>query len=124
VWLRGSSAFAAQAARKKRLTMTGLTTTDLTRAQVLAKVRAIPVAQNFVWDGSDEDDRPLTKVQLQAGIAAMAKKRGRPASASRKEQIALRVDHDVLSAFRATGAGWQTRMNDALKDWLSTHSAV
>jgi hypothetical protein len=31
---------------------------------------------------------------------------------------------DVLPAFRATGAGWQTRMNDALRDWLRTHSPV
>ncbi|APW47555.1 BrnA antitoxin family protein [Rhodoferax antarcticus] len=104
--------------------MTGLKTTDLTRAQVLAEVRAIPTDQNFVLDGIDQDDRPLTKVELQTGIVAMAKKRGRPAGSGGKEQIALRVDHDVLSAFRATGAGWQTRMNDALKDWLNTHSPV
>ena len=39
-----------------------------------------------------------------------------------KEQVAVRYSPDVLAAFRATGAGWQTRMNDALKDWLRTHS--
>jgi uncharacterized protein (DUF4415 family) len=33
----------------------------------------------------------------------------------RKEQIALRVDADVLSWFRAQGSGWQTRMNAVLK---------
>jgi uncharacterized protein (DUF4415 family) len=27
-----------------------------------------------------------------------------------------------MSAFKATGAGWQTRIDDALKDWLRTHS--
>jgi len=31
---------------------------------------------------------------------------------------------DVLAAFRATGKGWQARMNEALKDWLQTHSPV
>ena len=35
-----------------------------------------------------------------------------------KEQVAIRFDPDVLAAFRADGAGWQTRMNAALKDWL------
>jgi hypothetical protein len=30
----------------------------------------------------------------------------------------------VLAAFRAGGDGWQTRMNDALKDWLKSHSAA
>ena len=38
------------------------------------------------------------------------------------EQVAVRYSPDVLAAFRATGAGWQTRMNDALRDWLRTHS--
>ena len=35
----------------------------------------------------------------------------------RKEQIALRVDADVLSWFRSQGAGWQTRMNAVLKSY-------
>lgn len=51
------------------------------------------------------------------GIADLRSKRGRPAVApeDRKEQIALRVDKDVLEWFRAQGAGWQTRMNAVLK---------
>jgi uncharacterized protein (DUF4415 family) len=27
-----------------------------------------------------------------------------------------------MAAFKATGAGWQTRIDNALKDWLITHS--
>ena len=44
-------------------------------------------------------------------------KRGRPAKTpeERKEQIALRVDRDVLDWYRAQGVGWQTRMNAVLK---------
>jgi uncharacterized protein (DUF4415 family) len=38
-----------------------------------------------------------------------------------KEQVAIRFDQEVLSAFRARGPGWQTRMNAALKEWLATH---
>jgi uncharacterized protein (DUF4415 family) len=33
----------------------------------------------------------------------------------------MRYDADVLEAFRATGSGWQTRMNDALKTYLKEH---
>lgn len=33
----------------------------------------------------------------------------------RKEQIALRVDVEVLAWFRAQGSGWQTRMNEVLR---------
>jgi uncharacterized protein (DUF4415 family) len=39
-----------------------------------------------------------------------------------KQAVTVRYSPEVLAAFRATGAGWQTRMNDALKDWLSNHS--
>jgi len=84
----------------------------------LAKVRAgIP----YVWDGKNEDDRPLTREEMQAGIVAYRKQRGRPAG-SDKESTTIRFDRDVLAAFRAAGPGWQTRMNAALRDWLKNHS--
>lgn len=38
-----------------------------------------------------------------------------------KEQVAIRYDTEILTHFRATGKGWQTRMNNALKEWLSEH---
>lgn len=97
------------------------TVNDLTRTQVLAAVRSLPGDQDFVWDGVDEDDRPMTEVDAAPVRAAIAaKKRGRPVG-SGKEQVALRIDKDVLEAFRASGAGWQTRMNEALRAWVSTH---
>lgn len=49
-------------------------------------------------------------------------KRGRPLSDHPKAHVNLRLDPDVVAAFRATGRGWQTRLNAALKDWLKTHS--
>ena len=99
--------------------MAGSKTNAMSLSEVLAAVRAIPPEDDFIWDGIDEDDRPATEEELQAGIA-LARSRGRP-SGSDKTQIALRVDNRVLEAFRATGKGWQTRMNEALKEWLSEH---
>ncbi len=97
---------------------------EMTLEEVIAAVRAIPRDQDFVWDGIDEDDRPATKEELDAAIAAdLARRRGRPVG-SMKTQIALRVDDDILAAFKATGKGWQTRMNDALREWLKTHPAA
>jgi uncharacterized protein (DUF4415 family) len=55
----------------------------------------------------------------------IARRRGRPVGSvkvSPKVQVAIRFDPEVLAAFRATGRGWQTRMNDALKDWLKAHA--
>ena len=39
---------------------------------------------------------------------------GRPKLARPKEQLTLRLDADVVSAFRATGKGWQARINALL----------
>jgi uncharacterized protein (DUF4415 family) len=42
-------------------------------------------------------------------------RRGRPPSANPKQALKLRIDADVVEYFRATGPGWQTRINDALR---------
>jgi uncharacterized protein (DUF4415 family) len=49
-------------------------------------------------------------------------KRGRPPAENPKAHVNIRLDADVVETFRATGSGWQTRLNAALKDWLKTHS--
>ncbi len=102
--------------------MPGSKTNAMKRNEVLAAVRAIPPSADFVWDGENEDERPATATEMQAGIEAASKRRGRPAGSGTKEQVAIRFDHDVLAAFRAAGPGWQTRMNAALRDWLKSHS--
>lgn len=57
----------------------------------------------------------------------LARRAGRPKGSTKvqaKQAVTVRYSPDVLAAFRAAGPGWQTRMNDALKDWLRTHSAT
>lgn len=49
-------------------------------------------------------------------------RRGRPLGSGTKTQVTLRLDADVLETFRASGDGWQTRINDALKSWVRTHA--
>jgi len=57
-------------------------------------------------------------------LTALRRPVGRPKSEDPKVFTAIRLDADVLAQFKATGKGWQTRINAALKDWLKTHSAV
>jgi uncharacterized protein (DUF4415 family) len=57
---------------------------------------------------------------LPAHVLAIA---NRPVG-SNKESVTVRFDRDVLDAFRATGPGWQTRMNDVLRDWLKEQKRV
>ena len=50
-----------------------------------------------------------------------ARHRGRPTgttAAEHKIPTTIRFDRDVLEGLRATGRGWQTRANDALREWL------
>jgi uncharacterized protein (DUF4415 family) len=51
-------------------------------------------------------------------------RRGRPPSSGQKVSTTIRFYAEVLAAFRATGKGWQTRMNEALRDWLRSHPHV
>ena len=74
----------------------------------------------------DQDDAPeLTEAwfelaELRNGTRLL--RRGRPVSSTPKISTTLRFDAAVLSAFKATGKGWQTRVNNALRDWLKEHS--
>ena len=84
--------------------------------------------ENPEWTAEDfARARPASEVLPKlVGTAAAAEmlrpKRGRPVSANPKAHVNLRLDPDVVAAFRATGRNWQTRLNAALKDWLKDHS--
>ncbi len=55
--------------------------------------------------------------------ADMLKSRGRPKAAETKTHFNIRLDADVLEAFKATGRGWRTRINKALREWLKEKSS-
>lgn len=80
-----------------------------------------------------DPDTPLTDKEWQALGPAMqgieelpdaAKKavrksmRGRPPVEHPKEKVTVRLDADLLAELRASGPGWQTRLNDAIRKWL------
>ena len=49
-------------------------------------------------------------------------KRGRPVLNEPKLHVNIRLDADILRAFKSRGPGWQTKVNSALRDWLASHS--
>lgn len=102
--------------------MPGSKTNSMTLDEVKRAVREQPPGEDFVWDGADEDDRPATEAELQGALAAARRKRGRPAGSGTKEQVAIRFDRDVLVALRASGPGWQTRVNEVMREWLKMQS--
>jgi len=62
---------------------------------------------------SDPNNQPLTDAEWNRVKPLI--KRGRPLGSGTKAQITLRLDIDVIDALRASGAGWQTRVNEILR---------
>lgn len=44
-----------------------------------------------------------------------------PQKTPTKQRVTIRLSPEVIEPFKETGAGWQTRVNRALEDWLRTH---
>ena len=69
---------------------------------------------------SDPDAMVLTDAEWEQVKPLV--RRGRPLGSGTKRQVTLRLDVDVLERLKATGAGWQTRANDALRNWVKRHA--
>ena len=54
---------------------------------------------------------------------ALRKTRGAQ-TAPTKISTTIRLSSEVVESFRATGAGWQTKIDLALKQWLEEHTLV
>jgi uncharacterized protein (DUF4415 family) len=66
--------------------------------------------------------RPIAEVLPLSLLEQLATRRRGPQKARTKERTTIRLSHDVLERFRATGPGWQTRMDAALREWLDSHA--
>lgn len=96
-------------------------------AAINAGIAADP--ENPEWTDADfAQAKPASEFfdqQTYAGLVALSRrgKRG-PQKAPTKERITIRLSQNVVETFRATGEGWQTRMDDALQDWLKSHKVA
>lgn len=74
---------------------------------------------NPEWTVEDfKQARPLADFpDLATAFPSGSKPRGRPrgSTSSTKTLVSLRLDNDVLERFKATGRGWQSRINEALR---------
>jgi uncharacterized protein (DUF4415 family) len=105
------------------------------------KLPATPADWEAVIAAAPGKDRALTAAEekkmanavvVQGGgyaaiRAAVAQKRQRgergPQVAPTKQLVSVRYSPEVLQYFKATGKGWQTRMNEALLEWVNKRSA-
>jgi uncharacterized protein (DUF4415 family) len=75
--------------------------------------------RSMVQGWNDQDDAPdLSTADWQKKIATAPVKRGRPKLELTKVSTTIRLDQDIIAAFRNQGPNWQSRINDALRAWL------
>ncbi|WP_193335753.1 BrnA antitoxin family protein [Devosia beringensis] len=75
------------------------------------------------WDAVDSPELTAEELATARPFAAVfpelaeniRRSRGRPKIEAPKQQISLRLDSEVIEKFKATGKGWQSRINDVLK---------
>jgi uncharacterized protein (DUF4415 family) len=67
----------------------------------------------------DPDAIPFTEAQWEEAKPLI--RLGRPKALVTKERITIRLSREVVNHFRASGDGWQTRIDLALQDYISQH---
>ena len=83
----------------------------------MKKKRPLTDEDGEVRELTAEDFRTMKRLDHFPELARLVRGQGErgPQKAPTKQQVTLRLDRDVLQRFRATGAGWQSRINEALK---------
>jgi uncharacterized protein (DUF4415 family) len=79
-----------------------------------------PIAFDPQVDPYDPND--ATAVEAFWVNATITRGKGRPPLAVKRPTLNMRVDAEVLEAFKATGPGWQTRINSLLRDAVKSGS--
>ena len=87
--------------------------TDKEEAEIQSEIADDP-------DSAEATDEELAQARPFAEVfpdlmESIRRARGRPPVARPKQQISLRLDPEVIEKFKATGKGWQARINEVLK---------
>jgi len=94
--------------------------TDEELAQMRPAREVLPPA---LYAELTDKSKPVTFVHVtdaeHAARVEAIRKRGRPKSEAPKEQINVRLSPDVLAHLRATGRGWQTRIDEVLREAMA-----
>jgi uncharacterized protein (DUF4415 family) len=73
------------------------------------------------WQSQAKPAHEALPAQVYDALVALKRPRGRPKAEVTKVFTAIRLDADLLGAFKATGKGWQTRVNAALRQYIHEH---
>ena len=97
---------------------------DMVLAAAPGKDRMLTAKKKLQW----RDAVVVNGGGYQAVRAAVASKRKPgergPQISPTKQLVSLRYSPEVLAYFKSSGADWQTRMDEALKQWVASHAGV
>jgi uncharacterized protein (DUF4415 family) len=68
----------------------------------------------------DPNDRSAVE-EFWAGATVRRPGQRGPGKRAKKVLLSVRYSPEVVAFFKATGEGWQTRMDEALKEWMASH---
>ena len=75
--------------------------------------------------GFDRDDAPdLSGDDWPEKFSKATIRRGRPPVAKPKVSTTIRLSPDVIDHFKVDGRGWQTRIDEALREWIREHDTA
>lgn len=90
--------------------------TNLDEERGFAQSDWAAVSDNPEWTEADfKQAKPFAEMFPEV-IDELRKSRGRPKTNAPKKQVTLRLDADVVEFFRRAGPGWQSRINDSLRN--------
>jgi uncharacterized protein (DUF4415 family) len=92
-----------------------VTRKHLTEDQIQRMIASDPDAPEAT-DVQLAQAKPFTEAFPALAEAMRKNAGGRPKAENPKVAVSLRLDQDVVARFKASGPGWQTRMNNALRD--------
>ena len=88
-------------------------------ARIISMRRQMIENKDSIEEDFDPDTAPdLSRDGWPEKFANMAVRRGRPPVARPKVSTTIRLSQDVIDHFRADGKGWQTRIDEALREWI------
>ncbi len=89
-------------------------------AEISAHIRSDP--DDLEWtDNMFKEAKSLRDSDLPKSFKAAAKK-GRPRSQKTKVLLSVRYSPEVVEYFKTSGKGWQTRMDEVLREYVASHN--
>lgn len=90
------------------------------KEQMAAAIAAAPDRVNDSECPYDPNDAASVAAFWAKGKVRLPGQRG-PQKQPTKVAVTVRYSPEVVEYFKATGEGWQTRMNDALREYIKQH---